>query len=791
MRRRDWGVVRRWAHRVARRDGIIASLLLALAVLIFYWPITLAGHWMPSGGGDLVSFLWPTYRFAARSLRQGVIPLWNPYLYSGVPFVADNQAGLFYPVNLALFLLLGDPSYRMMEALVMAHVWWAGLGFYRLARPEGGRWGALVGAVAFAFSDLFIVHFGNLNLVAVAAWLPWLFLGLRRALPWGRPWRERISAALSSGLVLGLATLAGHAQMSLYLALAAGLYALYMAGERLRHRDGREALAVLALLAATGLVGAGVAAVALLPTLEMLTFTGRAALPYEEAARYALPWPALTGFLAPGLFGRGPARFWGPWDRVETGYLGVLPLLLALWGAMPDWRPGRRRPSPSLTSLPTGFLLLLLSLALLLGLGPHTPVHRWAYDLLPGFRSVRAPARLVLLADFALALLAVRGLGRLLSPLSRRERRRLTSWLIGAGGLGVVGLLLLARTYQAVVAARPETRTPDHLMGAWWAGMTFALLWGAGMELLILRRQGLLSPRRLGPIALILTFTDLTILGSAVDVEVNDPTVGFQHPAVVAFLRQDPALFRIEGDAGAWQPDAALVHGLYDIGGVYNPLELGHYSAYRWSVGYRGSPQYNFLGVKYVLADKGRPPGDATFIPVFDEDPQIDVYLNTRALPRALLVRRAIVVPDGDAAFAAIHAPGFDPATMVVVERGPPLSPPAGEEERGPPPTISFLRYGLNDLALEVVTPTPAYLVLAEVDYPGWRAWVDGRPAPIWRANYAFRAVYLEAGQHQVEMRFQPASWRWGMLLTGLTLIGLVGWRLCSVRCLPFTWNGL
>jgi len=777
---------------MARRDGLVAPLLMALAVLLFYWPITLAGHWMPIGGGDLVSFLWPTYRFAARSLRRGVIPLWNPYLYGGAPFVADNQAGLFYPVNLLLFLLLGEPGYRTMEALVMAHVWWAGLGFYRLARPEGGRWGALVGAVAFSLSDLFVVHFGNLNLVAVAAWLPWLFLGLRRALPRGKPWRDRVSAALLGGLVLGLATLAGHAQMSLYLALAAGLYALYLAGERLWHRDGREALAVIGLLAATGLVGAGVAAIALLPTLEMLAFTGRAALPYEEAARYALSWPALTGFLAPGLFGRGPAHFWGSWDRVETGYLGVLPLLLALWGVLPPQRPGRERlrPTPAsppvgaktLSPLPSGFLLLLLGLALLLGLGPHTPVHRWAYDFLPGFRSVRAPARLVLLADFALALLAARGLGRLLSPLSRRERRRLTSWLVGAGGLGVVGLFLLARTYQAVVAAHPETGTPVHLVGAWWAGMAFALLWGAGLELFILRRQRLLPPRRLGPIALALTLADLMLLGSTVDVEVNDPTVGFEHPAVVAFLRRDPALFRIEGDAGAWQPDAALVHGLYDIGGIYNPLELGHYSAYRGSVGHRGSPQYNFLGVKYVLADKGRPPGDATFVPVFDEDPQIDVYLNTQALPRALLVRRAVIVPDGDTAFVAVHAPEFDPATMVVVERGPPLPASVEDVRGGDAPAISFLHYGLNDLALEVVTPTPAYLVLAEVDYPGWRAWVDGRPVPIWRANYAFRAVYLGAGRHRVEMRFQPASWRRGMLLTGLTLAGLLGWGAYATR---------
>jgi hypothetical protein len=158
---------------------------------------------------------------------------------------------------------------------------------------------------------------------------------------------------------------------------------------------------------------------------------------------------------------------------------------------------------------------------------------------------------------------------------------------------------------------------------------------------------------------------------------------------------------------------------------------------------------------------------------VFDADPMLNVYLNRNALPRALVVHRAIAAPDHEAAFAATHAPGFDPATTVVVEEGETLDvTPSGAS------TISLEAYSANGIRLQVDTPADAYLVLSEVWYPGWRATVDGAPAPLLRANYAFRAVRLEPGQHQVHMTFAPRSWRLGLAISGLTLLVLVGWGL-------------
>ena len=170
----------------ARRADLLALLLITLAAAAFFAPVWAGGGWLPAGGGDLASFLWPTATFTARTIPGG-LPLWNPHQYGGAPFWADNQSGVLYPPNLLLALLTDAPSYAALEALVMLHVWLAGIGMYaclRLLRPAEplSPAPAASGGIAFMLSDVFVTHQGNLNLIAVAAWLPLVFLGTWRAL---------------------------------------------------------------------------------------------------------------------------------------------------------------------------------------------------------------------------------------------------------------------------------------------------------------------------------------------------------------------------------------------------------------------------------------------------------------------------------------------------------------------------------------------------------------------------------------------------------------------------------
>ncbi len=814
-----------WLTRRSYRQGrlrtpwhldVAALGLLALAAVGFFWRVAIGQAWMPADGGDLVSFLYPTYRFAAAALRGGEWPLWNPHLYMGAPHVGDIQAGFLYPPNFVLFLLHPGFSYATMEWLSIGHIWFAGAGLYLLlARGlRVGRVPALAGALAFMFADPFLVHFGNLNLNAVASWLPWVFWAYLTALRRGRlasppgheeratvngpvgqapassavgdvarpragdaaagttgPGMTGLSAALGwgalSGVLLAVATLAGHIQTTLFIILALAIYTavwlwLHREDSGFRHRAGRAVLSWSVCVLLTFLL----AGPALLPALQLAGLTGRANWNYQEAAGYSYAPAQWIGWLVPGFFGRGPQFYWGVWPRVETGYLGLLPLILA--GLALALRRDRE----------TWSWAGLAGVAFVLAVGIYAILHGWL-TLLPGFGQFRAPARMLVVTDFALAILAALGLDAALRPFDERARRafarawRWTAWATAAVLAIVVplvylALLLLQDREQGLVVRSSITLS---------AVMAFVGLLVAGLLWLTARRGEWGRPVTLGWLAVALIYLDLASLGAYVDLGNSDPSVAFEQPAIVAFLRGQSGPCRIDTRTGIealWQPNTALLYGLEDVTGVANPLELADASRYWAGLGSRSSRLYDLLNTCYVIARKDAPLDWDKFVLAFDGDSDLNVYRNQRALPRAFVVGQVEPVPDHEAAWDAIHAPAFDPAVAAVVE-GP--TPAGGGEGQ-----VAEIRSEAGRLSLTVTAQGPVLLVVSQVWYPGWRVWVDGRAAgaPL-RTDYLFQGVPLDTGTHQVELRFEPPLWRWGWALAGVGWAG-VGGLLVALR---------
>ena len=789
---------RRWAEPYHR--DVAALGVLGLAALGFFWRIIWGGSWMPADGGDLASFLYPTYHFAARSLRQGVIPLWNPHLYGGAPFVGDIQTGLFYPINWLAFFLARPLDYRAMEWLSIFHFWWAGAGMYIFLRAWPGslrfgvsglklaRWACLAGALAFMFSDGFLTHFGNLNLIAVASWLPWVFWAYLQGI---KDQRLEIRWAVIAGALLGVATLAGHAQVTLFIALALAIYTALELYPTWAQQPRRPSSSVprsldassphplvaslpryLVYLLACYLVAFLLAAVVLLPGLELTRHTARAGWNYQQTVEYSLSPAQWIGLLIPGYFGRGPQFQWGLWPRVEVGYLGVLPLVLALLAVM------RGRPRRMWA------LLGLAVTAFLIALGIYSLPHGWLVQLVPGFGQFRAPARLVLVMDFGLAALAALGLDGLLRPAAGdaaalRRVFRVTAW--AAGVVCAVGLPL---AYFALITGQDKSPEIFSRLSVATIGVAiFAGLLLSSLALLAARRYGWAGRRTLGLLAVVLIFLDLGSTGAYNDLGASDPTRTFEHPEIVSFLRGEGGRFRIDAHTGIdqlWQPDTALVHGLDDVWGVVNPLVLADYERYWEGMGSRSSPLYDFLNARYLIARKDAELDWDKFELAFDGDQQLNVYRNRRALPRAFLVHEAVTVPDHEAAWAAVQAPDFHPATTVVVEgEAPPLAAASGPER------VEIVAYGPNEIVVEVEATAPGYLVLSEVFYPGWRAFEEGGgKLRLQRANYTFRAVAVEPGTTRLRFVYAPTSFRLGAAVSGVTalglLVGAVRWRKVS-----------
>jgi hypothetical protein len=272
--------------------------------------------------------------------------------------------------------------------------------------------------------------------------------------------------------------------------------------------------------------------------------------------------------------------------------------------------------------------------------------------------------------------------------------------------------------------------------------------------------------------AVALVFLDLASVGAYTDLGDKPPTTGFDHPEIIEFLQSDPGFFRIDSRTdvwGLWQPNLALLAGLYEVSGVDNPLVVADVARFWEGTGGRSTKLYDLLGVRYVLGSKDVTLDWDKFSLAFDADPTVNVYRNETSLPRAFVVHQAVVAADQDDAWAGIQSPGFDPATTIVLEGGQAL-----DLQPGGPADVQILYYDDNSLALTVDSPAEGYLFLSEPFYPGWRAEVDGSPAPILRANYAFRAVAVPAGLHQVTMTFQPSSWSAGLAITAVTVFILL-----------------
>ncbi|MGC9394861.1 MAG: YfhO family protein [Anaerolineae bacterium] len=720
--------------KLLRRTKI--PIFLAGATLLFFWPVWVAGYRFPIGGGDLWGQIHPVWSYVAQWLRRGVIPLWHTGMMAGDPIVAEGQYGLFNPLNWPLFLLSPVPAWAV-SLRGMATLWLAGLGMYGYLRHSPvwrlREMAALVGTLAYMFADPFVAHLGHPQFNDAMAWLPWSLWVVDGAM------RRRRAIPLAA-LVLACLALSGHGQATLYGVLAIGGYALWQAFagglERAPRRIGRLAL--------VGVLAVALTMPAMLPGFERLPYTERANVP-PTPGEYEFHLGMWRDFITPLFHGRNHRTFWGPWQRVETGSVGVVALGLALLGLLsrPRWR--------------TAFLWVMGALAVLLALGTRGPLYPLLSSL-PLFDATWKTGRAIYVLSFVLAIAAAAGTERLL----RAPRLRGLRLVWSAAMLGAAVWIAFSASAWAMLA--PDTAAVTRAsMGLYVAAaaLATAALLGVGVRRCRLCRAALLS----------LVLVELVFTGALADVERSPDIAADPHQAATAYLQADAGWFRVDVDSaarGLWSPAALMAAGFAVPQGTGNPMEILMYNQLYWGIPHKGMPAYRLLGAKYIIVPKGAQPGADGIWPVFFDDALIDVHLNTNALPRVWLVYYTLPVETLEAAYAHIFAADFQPAVTATVAHGPLLETPGTGR-------IEVLAYGPNRAAFYVETSQPALLVLSDLRYPGWRATVDGEAVALYATNGLFRGVLVPAGAHRVEMRYFPQSLRWGLGLLGMSLAVIVG----------------
>ncbi len=480
----------------------LALAALTALVVLFFWKMLFTN--LIVARGDLYSYFYPYRDYAASAVREGRAPLWNPYLFMGAPFLANSQAGFFYPLNLAASWL---ETARAASLSIVAHVWIAAIGAYLFARRSFGAAGtaALLGGLSFGMGGYLGAQVEHFNQLQALVWMPWLWLAYEWAVE--RPF----PASLIVGLLVSLMLLAGHTQ-SVFIALV-GLtaYALWPAAERIR--SPRAALKtaltrLVPILAGLG-VAAALAAVQLLPTLELARLSPRqGGMPLDEAVSFSLDPRLLGRALLPDYDGALP-------DGSEfTAFFGVSALVVMVIGLLAAWRPDRLAPLPA-HKLTIRAISAVAFLGLFLALGGFNPIYYLLVKFVPGFDLFRAPARWLVLFVFGGSMLAAVGLdhfGRGLTRITRIGIAGVMALLMGttfigayvtpagaAGPIGVpdvasLGLWLGAAVLTLLLATRFQTpnsklQTPNSNLQSLISNLQLLLLALCVLELFIATRN--------------------------------------------------------------------------------------------------------------------------------------------------------------------------------------------------------------------------------------------------------------------------------------------------------------
>ena len=782
-----------------RFASLWATLTYAVATLALGLP-ALAGKFLVGPNSDQYIAGYAFREFAATALKAtGSFPLWNPYQFGGMPFVAAMHGDIFYPTFLLRLLLPTDVA---MTWGFMIHIFLAGAFAYLFMRRAGfGFAGALVGGLAYMLSGHIATyvqpgHDGKLFVAALFPLLLWTILAWMRD---GRLWALGAIAA-----VVGLDILTPHPQLLEYSLLTAGAYAIVLAVGLVRDGGANRRIAIQRLAAALVAVAVGLAigAVQFLPVREYVGWSPRAAGigTYERATSYGKNPQEIFNAYLPEFTGILD-HYWGPNGiHFQGDYAGVVVLMLAGLGL-----GGLRRAN---RSLHLWFWAIAVVVALLWALGAHTPFYNIPFYLIPGTRYFRAPDSVFFIGTFGIAIFAARGAERALG--SETSRKYVMGWAIFAGAI-----VLLAATGALTAIARsvaPEGRVDavDANNGPLIVGairsLVFVVLGGLVMFAApqIRRRAGHFAP--LIALALV-TALDLFAVNRqywvfslpASQLYASDSALDYLHN-----LQQPGRVLPLEiqdgGDIALYHGSELMTHRVLDAVG-YHGNEIARYndlvgieqgsgpSAQSTRQILTNSNVRRLTATQYVLSNghelAGVLPGVTQVAGPATEDATGRtnyVYRLAGTAPFAWVAPVMVKASDGrvlatlmNSRFDVQTAALFDSAAQVTA--APPVS--VLPQPTGIVAHVDSYAPGKMSLTLDRAAPLGSALIVSENYYPGWHATVDGKSAPIGRAQYSLIGVELPAGARKIELAFTSASYETGKAITWaaivIVLLGLAG----------------
>jgi Bacterial membrane protein YfhO len=824
-----------WARTHPR---LVALILFTILAVIYFGPGLLPGHttsasdylwsvapWNTQAPSGL--FVWSTHPFEVGSNTQLVdpttvfepylqytrsqlphIPLWDPYIMGGTPFLGDMQSAIFSPFSIPAYIL---PFWWSLSVIAVLKVVVAAMGAFLLGRALKMRFaGAFLCGTVFGFG-LFLIAWLPWPLANVFPWIPWMLLATEYLIR-----RPGLLTASGLAFIVALQFFGGHPESSFQALFAVGCYfvlrvlqspggavaAVRTAAAERRSRLGtlyrsvRKPILVFVVAIA---LGAALAAVAIVPFVELLRKSSD--LSSRPRGLVHVQPKFFFASLVPDYFDRVPTNF-----LIEDAfYAGALPVMLALIALM---KAKVERIAIA--------IFAALCIVVVLGIQPLFGF----VGRLPGFDETYL-SRLTILYLLCMALLAGWGLDDLMAH-RPTGRRAVVAGSI-AGGLFVLPIVIVLATRgtslhffaRAAHIAWGFAQEPLYNSLNWEPVIRLAaiLIWvtvaGFAVILLYLRIGRGIAPVLFAVLAILLVVGDLFQAGFG-----ENPGIPDSHavqpitPAIRYLESQSPARYvAVDPYVGfnPLPPDVNIDYGLYDARGYDLPV-IDRFSEL-WSryvapatpllpldtpavpileiqLQPSGPPAMrvlSLLGVRDLLEQKGESPLQMPGLHLVYDGADATIYQNDNALPRTWLVADQDVIKSDTAELTAVASTGFNPRSEVITGSDIP-GIPENDPDATSPGTAEIADYQAQQVTIDADPSRAAELVLSDTYYPGWSATVNGRPVDIHEVDYLLRGVSVPPGNDRIVFTYNPSSFREGWITSLASTVVLVAATVVGLR---------
>jgi hypothetical protein len=806
--------------RGVKRVDLLAGLILLFSSVLFFYDLFTGRYLLTER--DLSAYFIPPRFFWVESIKNLDFPLWNPYQFSGSPFLANPQHGVFYPLNVFFFLLPFDTAFN---AIILLHFFLGGLFIYFFLRDlEAEPSSALVSGLIFMLSGFLLSVHGLLSVFLSVIWTPLILLFFRRAIANPGFKNEALSAAFMTLCFLGggIEIVYGNFLVLVFVVIGYPFPKVLLPENdsrsnpstgggfsgwgRVRVLSGRfKTLFVVSFLFVF------FSAIQLIPFVELFFHSIRGnGLSYQEATTWSFAPKDILLFFLPDAYGYflDAKKYWATQCWFKTLYTGGLPFLLSFVYFI----YGRNRK----------LFLALAIFSVFLALGCYNPLYVLVFKYIPFFNGIRYPAKFLYLFVLVLSVTAGLGFQRLLQLSEGLKSKPLRNLPVLLALLSGVFLLFLVVGHQGIFAYLKEKGIdfPDfnHLSVNLYNGERF-FFYMALFFLMI--RIGIENGWKGWVKGLFIFFLVADLFGNMGFFGKEKTADYFQKTRILERITSDSAPFRVfstkktsaldtpilignptplEVIKEKHIPSINLLHRVHDLWGV-EVIRLKRVNdLYRALTETESISSTNLLalyGVKYVISVT--PLGeDPRFELIFSEleglqgkkedlvkGNTVKLYRCRKPFQRGWMVSDYKVMSPKEV-LSTLSGKTFDPGRIILLEEEPKLNgkgwPVALEgtsfrTPRSPESSVEILSESNNRLNLSVKAGKNGLLVINDTYFPGWNAYVDGRKEKIYRADYTFRAVPVRAGNHHVLFVYDPFSFKLGASMT------LFGMAACLVVC--------